>query len=66
MKFTVEFEAGVYRFLVESTAPGVDYAEEFELSDVNEAKMTVKELIEEIAQDDEDFGEDVWGEPRED
>ena len=66
MQFTVSFVAGVYHFLVESTEPGVDYEEEFELADVNEAKMTARELIEEIAQDDEDFGEDVWGDPRED
>lgn len=66
MEFIVTYEAGVYRFLVRSTDPDVDYEEEFELSDVNEAKTTVKELIDEIARPDEEFEEDVWGDPRED
>lgn len=66
MEFIVAYEAGIYRFLVRSTDPDVDYEEEFELSDINEAKMTVKELLEEIARPDEEFSEDVWGDPRED
>lgn len=61
MEFTVTYEGGVYRFLIRSTDPDMDYEEEFELTDLGEARSTVEELIERLALPDEEFAEDVWG-----
>jgi hypothetical protein len=64
MRFTVTFEGGVFTFLVESLNADETFVEEFELIDVNEAKETVWELIDEIsapASDaDADFVDDLF------
>ncbi len=52
MRFTVEFEDGVWLFVVESQD---DYREEFELTDLSEARDTAWDLIEEISKDEDDF-----------
>ena len=49
MQFTVTYENGGWAFVVESTDPGSDYHEEFEITDESEAKTAAAELIEEIA-----------------
>lgn len=49
MKFSVIYEDGFWTFSIESTDPTSDYYEEFEITDENEAKTTVVELVEEIA-----------------
>lgn len=58
MRFSVEFEDGVWSFTVESDEDGGIYAEEFELTDLNEARDTAWDLIEEISRE-EDFPPDL-------
>lgn len=65
MEFLVTYEAGVYRFVVRSTDPDVEYEEEFELVDLGEVRQTVHELVEEIARPDEDFEGGTWGDDEE-
>ncbi len=64
MRFTVTFEGGVFTFLVESLNADETFVEEFELIDVNEAKETVWELIDEISAPtsdaDDDFVDDLF------
>ena len=52
MRFTVDFADGVWSFVVESQD---DYREEFELTDLSEARDTAWDLIEEISKDADDF-----------
>lgn len=54
MRLTVTFEDGTWTFEVESIDPDETYYEQFEITDLNEARDTVWDLIEEISvgQDD--------------
>ncbi len=49
MKFSVEYEDGVWTFSLESTDPESDFYEEFEITDESEAKTVAAELIGEIS-----------------
>lgn len=59
MQFTVEYDDGVWIFNVSSDGDEPDYVEEFEITNLADAKAAAFELIEEImemaeAEDDED------------
>lgn len=52
MRLTVEFFDGVYSFRVESLEPSDDYVEEFELTDLSEAKEAAWEIISDLSEKD--------------
>ena len=52
MRLIVEFFDEVYSFRVESMEPGDDYVEEFELTDLSEAKEAAWEIISDLSQKD--------------
>lgn len=54
MKYTVEFCDGTWIFEVESTDPDDTYYEQFEITDLNEARDTAWDLIEEISKQQDD------------
>lgn len=54
MRYTVTYENGVWVFTLESTDPASDYYEEWEITDEGEAKTIALELIDEIAEVEED------------
>jgi hypothetical protein len=58
MEFRVVFEDGCWLFQVSSGENEDNYFEEFEITDLNEARDTVWDLVEEISRADEDFQED--------
>jgi len=58
MEFKVIFEAGCWVFQVSSSDNEDNYFEEFEITDLNEARDAVWDLVEEISKVDEDFQED--------
>lgn len=66
MRFTVTFEGGVFKFLVETLDADDSFVEEFELVDVNEAREQALELLDEISDydptDDADFVRDLFDE----
>lgn len=62
MEFRVIFEDGCWLFQVASTPDENFYFEEFEISDLNEARDAAWDLIEEISKDEEDFQEDFLDE----
>ena len=60
MRLTVEFVDGIYSFRVESLEPDDEYLEEFELTDLSEAKEAAWEIISDLSEpsegsDDDDF-----------
>ena len=59
MQFRVIFEDGCWLFQVSSTDDGETYFEEFEVTDLNEARDAAWDLIEEISKDEEDFEDDL-------
>lgn len=62
MEFRVIFEDGCWLFQVSSSDNEDTYFEEFEITDLNEARDTAWDLIEEISKADEDFQEDFLDE----
>lgn len=59
MQFRVIFEDGCWLFQVSSVDDGETYYEEFEVTDLNEARDAAWDLIEEISKDEEDFEDDL-------
>ena len=59
MQFRVIFEDGCWLFQVSSADDGETYFEEFEVTDLNEARDAAWDLIEEISKDEEDFEDDL-------
>ena len=68
MEFRVVFDDGCWLFQVSSSENEDTYFEEFEIADLNEARDTAWDLIEEISRAEEDFQEDFLDElePRRD
>lgn len=62
MEFRVIFEDGTWLFQVASSDNEDSYFEEFEITDLNEARDTAWDLIEEISKADEDFQDDFLDE----
>jgi hypothetical protein len=60
MKFTVIYADGVWTFEVEATSPDDSYCEQFEITDLNEARDTVWNLVEEIQTRTDDPFEDFF------
>ena len=60
MQFTVTFEEGVWSFEVNSTGDEDTYYEEYELTDLNEAREAVWALVEEISVVEDDM-DDIFG-----
>ena len=63
MRFTVTYEDGAFIFHVSSTTEDNDYFEEFEITDLNEAKDTAWELVQDIkemAEEEMDPFEDLF------
>ena len=54
MKFTVTHTGTSWVFEVEATEYGESYYEQFELTDLNEARDTAWDLIEEIVEEQDD------------
>jgi hypothetical protein len=62
MEFRVVFEAGTWIFQVSSSPEEDSYYEEFEITDLNEARDAVWDLVEEISRAEEDFDGDLLSE----
>lgn len=62
MEFRVIFEDGCWLFQVASSDDEDSYFEEFEVTDLNEARDAAWDLIEEISKGEEDFQEDFLDE----
>ena len=62
MEFRVIFEDGCWLFQVSSSDNEDTYFEEFEITDLNEARDTVWDLVEEISRREEDFDDDLLSE----
>lgn len=63
MRFTVTYEDGIFKFEVASADEDNDYFEEFEITDLNEAKDTAWELVQDIkemAEEEMDPFEDLF------
>ena len=60
MKFMVTYADGTWTFEVEATSPDDSYYEQFEITDLNEARDTVWDLVEEIQTRSEDPFEDLF------